>query len=302
MQAIRHIFAATDLTAASLRVVERGFRLAQQTGAHYTVMHALGLDALGPLRNLLGHKASDVAQAVLAHKRQELEAIVRDPRYHHGINARVLLEEGLATSVVPAYAATTDADLVLVGVRGASTLRRLLVGSTASRLLRKSQCPVLVVRHAHSKPYQRVLVPVDFSAGSLRSLQLARQLAPQARLVLLHVFEVPFEGMLQYAGVSSAEIQRYRAEAHVRHTQQLQQLAAQAGLADADYTGVVLHGDAVHHILELERDHHCDLIVMGKHGTHVTEELLLGSVTQRVLSQTHADMLVVVDKRGPGSA
>ena len=298
MQPIRHIVAATDLSTASLRVVERGFRLAQQTGAHYTVVHALGLDALGPLRNLLGSKASDVTQTVLKHKRQELEAIVRDPRYHHGIHAQVLLEEGLATSVVPAYAT----DLVLVGARGASTLRRLLIGSTASRLLRKSLCPVLVVKHAHSKPYQRVLVPVDFSPGSLVSLQLARQLAPQAHLVLLHVFEVPFEGMLQYAGVSSAEIQRYRAEAHVRHTLQLQQLAAQAGLTDDGHTRVVLHGDAVQHILELERHHHCDLIVMGKHGTHVTEELLLGSVTQRVLSHTHADLLVVVDKRNPDVA
>lgn len=298
MQPIRHIVAATDLSTASLRVVERGFRLAQQTGAHYTVVHALGLDALGPLRNLLGSKASDVTQTVLNHKRQELEAIVRDPRYHHGIHAQVLLEEGLATSVVPAYAT----DLVLVGARGASTLRRLLIGSTASRLLRKSLCPVLVVKHAHSKPYQRVLVPVDFSPGSLVSLQLARQLAPQAHLVLLHVFEVPFEGMLQYAGVSSAEIQRYRAEAHVRHTRQLQQLAAQAGLTDDGHTRVVLHGDAVQHILELERHRHCDLIVMGKHGTHVTEELLLGSVTQRVLSQTHADLLVVVDKRNPDVA
>jgi CPA2 family monovalent cation:H+ antiporter-2 len=34
---------------------------------------------------------------------------------------------------------------------------------------------------------------------------------------------------------------------------------------------------------------------MGKHGTHVTEELLLGSVTQRVLAESQGDVLVVVD-------
>lgn len=43
----------------------------------------------------------------------------------------------------------------------------------------------------------------------------------------------------------------------------------------------------------------CDLVVMGKHGTHVTEELLLGSVTKRVLAESHADVLVVVDDRRP---
>jgi CPA2 family monovalent cation:H+ antiporter-2 len=38
---------------------------------------------------------------------------------------------------------------------------------------------------------------------------------------------------------------------------------------------------------------------MGKHGTHVTEELLLGSVTRRVLAESQADVLVVVDPLAP---
>ena len=38
---------------------------------------------------------------------------------------------------------------------------------------------------------------------------------------------------------------------------------------------------------------------MGKHGTHVTEELLLGSVTKRVLSESEQDMLVVVGAPRP---
>ena len=38
---------------------------------------------------------------------------------------------------------------------------------------------------------------------------------------------------------------------------------------------------------------------MGKHGTNVTEELLLGSVTKHVLAETKSDMLVVVDERLP---
>jgi len=36
---------------------------------------------------------------------------------------------------------------------------------------------------------------------------------------------------------------------------------------------------------------------MGKHGTNVTEELLLGSVTKQVLAESRSDVLVVVDKR-----
>jgi nucleotide-binding universal stress UspA family protein len=53
-----------------------------------------------------------------------------------------------------------------------------------------------------------------------------------------------------------------------------------------------MHGDPAQCILEQEEEQGADLIVMGKHGTGVTEELLLGSVTKHVLSQARADVLV----------
>lgn len=48
------------------------------------------------------------------------------------------------------------------------------------------------------------------------------------------------------------------------------------------------------YILEQEEEQGADLIVMGKHGTGMTEELLLGSVTKHVLGRARADVLVVV--------
>ena len=83
--------------------------------------------------------------------------------------------------MVPASAATTDADLVVVGSRGESVLRRMVIGSTASRLLRKSRCPVLVVKNPFKQPYRRVLLPMDFSPASALALRLAREHARQPR-------------------------------------------------------------------------------------------------------------------------
>lgn len=297
MKHIHHIFAATDLSEPSLHAVDRGFALARITSAQFTVMHALGLDALGPLRDLIGEQAGEVAHKAVQHQREVLEAITSDPARHQGVSAHIQIEEGLATMVVPAYASATESDLVIVGARGESTLRRLLLGSTASRLLRKSKCPVLVVKTPGRTPYRRVLIPIDFSRGSRWSIDIACELAPGADLVLMHVFDVPFEGMLQYAGVSQDVIYQYRIEARERSLRQLHQLAAQAGLSREQYTPLVDYGDAVQLILSQQAHYGCDLLVMGKHGTHVTEELLLGSVTKRVLSETEVDVLVVVDGR-----
>ena len=302
MTMTRHILSATDLSAHSLQAVDRAADLATTTGARHTVLHALGLDALGPLRNLLGERADSVAHTAVQQQQAALAAAMADPARHPGPAPTLRVEEGLASRVVPSLVRETDTDLVVVGARGQSLLRRLVVGSTASHLMRRSHCPVLVVKNPFQQPYRRVLLPMDFSPGSALALALARELAPRAGLVLLHAFDVPFEGMLQYAGVSQDIIHQYRIEARERALRQLREMAAEQGLAAGDYTPLVEHGDAVALITGHQQRLGCDLVVMGKHGTHVTEELLLGSVTKRVLSEGDADVLVVVDKRGPQDA
>ncbi len=299
MYTLKHMLAATDLSEASLPAVKRGFLLAEASGARYTVLHALGLEAMALLRGVLGDQAPAVSARLVEEARARLDALLQDPAHHRGVTATGVVDPGLAGDVVPARAQAEGADLVLVGAHGSGFLQRLLLGSTASRLLRKSRCPVLVVKQEPRGSYQRALVAMDFSPASLASIRLARQVAPGADLLLLHVFEVPFEGKLHFAGVDELTVQQFRIEARERAVQQLHALAGQAGLAPTDYTGVVLHGDAVRELVQHEQRHQCDLIVMGKHGTHVTEELLLGSVTQRVLAESQADVLVVVDPQAP---
>lgn len=296
MSPIRHVLAATDFSPSSLHAVERGFELARTLSARYAVMSALGLDALGPLRNLLGSQAEDVASTLVQKQRDALAAMLTGNPRSQGIDAELRVEPGLVTTVLPAYAAAAGVDLTIIGARGQSKLRRLLMGSTASHLLRKSRCPVLIVKQRCDGPYRRVLIPVDFSSASAPSIGLARTIAPQAELVLLHVFDVPFEGMLHYAGVTRNIIHHYRSEARQKAHEQLHALAQDAGLAQSQYTVRVEYGDATREILACGERDACDLLVMGKHGTHVTEELLLGSVTKRVLERSSADVLVVAER------
>lgn len=299
MSKIAHILATTDLSASSLEAVDRALLLSATLGARCTVLHALGVDALAPLQSLLGGRAEAVSAQLLAQARVELQEAIATSARSYGVTPQLQVEAGQAGDVVNRYAGDQGADLVVVGAHGSGFLQRVLLGSTASRLLRKSRQPVLVVKQEPRHDYRRVLVPIDFSAASLLSVRLARQLAPQADLLLLHLFDVPFEGKMQFAGVDMALLLQYRNEMRERSTRRLHELAAEAGLKPEDYTAVVQQGDAVREVIVHEERDHCDLIVMGKHGTHVTEELLLGSVTKRVLAESLGDMLVVVDPTPP---
>ena len=299
MEPSSRLLVATDLSGPSLRAVDRAFELARESGAACTVLHAMGMDLEGAWRELLGEQAETVSARAVERQREALGRLVADPERHLGVRAEVRVERGFATDVVPACAEALDAALVVVGAHGHGFLQRVLMGSTSSRLLRTCRRPVLVVKEPARGPYRRALVPVDFSPGSETAIRFVRRAMPRTELVLLHVFDVPLESMLRLGGLPDDVVGQYRIDARQRALARLHELARRVGLAPADYATSVLHGNATRRILSQERHDGCDLVVMGKHGTHVTEELLLGSVTKRVLAESRSDVLVVVDERRP---
>ena len=302
MNTFHHLLAATDLSSSSLHAVDRGFQLAGQTGARYTVVHALELDPLSQWRELPGGDISALSRRIGDEARDALTRLVSDPNRNRGVSAAFRVESGMAASAVRRCADDVDADLLLLGAHGKGFLQRLLLGSTASRLVRTSKRPALVVKEPCRAAYRRILVAVDFSPASGLAIELAQRIAPGADLMLFHVCNVPFEGKLQYAGVSDDVIHQYRTDAVARALRQFDETAAAAGLSSTDYLTRVQHGDITRRIISAEESSDCDLIVVGKHGTNVVEELLLGSVTSHVLSESRSDVLVVVDARAPASA
>lgn len=184
--------------------------------------------------------------------------------------------------------------LLVCGAKGESLVRHLLLGSTAERLLSRARCPVLVVKQAPHDKYRTLLVPVDFSPSSLRAIHHARAVAPNAEIVLLHAFEVPFEGTLRYASIEEDVINDYRVAARREAARKLSALREASGLPADMVRQVVLHGDPGSRILEQEQEQDCDLIVMGKHGLSKLEDVLIGSSTRQVLSESQGDVLVSV--------
>jgi len=291
---LNRLLTATDLSAPARHAADRAALVAASVGATLDLAHVANLAWLDKLRRLLADIPAELEAHALDAAREEMDKLAAILMQHHGISAGVHVTSG---PVVPELAKLADgmpADLIVLGARGASFMRRLLLGSTAERLVRRATRPTLVVKQAAHERYRTVLVPVDFSAVSQSAIRCARAVAPDADIVLLHAFEVPFEGQLQFAGVDESMIHRYRIAAKQEALQKMEALCGEAGLSPQETSLVVLHGDPSQHIVEQEQEQDCDLIVMGKHGEGVVEELLLGSVTKHVLAESQCDVLVSV--------
>ncbi len=285
------ILAATDFSAAARHAADRAGRLAQESGAALSLLHVLPGNALQELRQWLG-VGSAAEQQLQAEAREQLQQQAAGLQAAHGVAVRSIEAAGAAVEEIVREAASLDAALLVLGARGQGFLRRLVLGSTAERLLRRTSRPLLVVRRAPYRAYRRVLLALDFSPWSREALALAQRIAPQAHLLLLNAWEVPFEGKLQLAGVTAATIDGYRQRARTDAAARLQELATAAGLRAGQWTSCLVEGEASLAIVEQEQQHDCDLVVLGKHGRSVTEDLLLGSVTRHVLAEGRADVLV----------
>ena len=294
---LRTVVVATDLSAPSRHAADRAACLVAAQGARLTLAHVLQATALEDLRRWIGQEG-DVGAALQASAGEALHALAAELRTRHGIEADERLSCGNPVQEVSRLAEELDADLLVTGTRGLGFFRGVVLGSTAERIAKRSSRPVLMVRQSVHEHYRRLLVPVDFSPWSVEAVALARLVAPDATLVLMHALELPFEGKLRYAGSDPVALQAYRDGARREATERLHALAAQFDVPAAQLRLSMPAGaDPWMLIAQEEQEHDCDLIVVGKHGRNALEELLLGSTTRMVLAECSADVLVSTSRR-----
>ncbi len=288
---------ATDFSSGARWAADRAARLAAEGGRSVVLTHVVSHDALTTLKAWM---AGDLpwGDRLLEGLREQLDAECQRLIDTFGVSVAPVLAEGHPVAVIDAQAVQAQASCLVVGALGSSRVQHLLLGTTAERLLRKTSHPLLTVRRAAQQSYQRVLVPVDFSAWSAAALNLARTLAPQAQLHLVHTFTVPFEEKLRFAGVDDATIDLYRHKTREAAHVQLQALADAAGLMPNGYVLRLIEGDAAPSLVREAEQSNCDLVVIGKHGRNAAEELLLGSVTKHVLAEAACDVLVSTGRAG----
>jgi len=294
MTLLSKVLAATDLSEPAMHAVERGFQIAAQNQAQYNVIHALELDTLDALREWMGEDVSSLKEKLENDARSSLQQLVTDAGKRYGVKAETAVISGPHLAMISSYVEQSHAELLVIGERGQDFLRHHLLGSTASRLIRKSvKHPVLVVKQPPHEPYKRILIPIDFSMASIAAVKFCRRLAPDAEIILLHAFEVPFEGKIAYAGVDEDIVKQYRIATRDRALANIRAVADSAGLDIGSYTPLIVHGDPSQTVIDQEQKFDADLIIMGKHGKNFTEELLLGSVTKHILAESQCDVLVV---------
>jgi len=239
-----------------------------------------------PVENsiMIADAATGAARAYIKEVQERLD--------REGVRVKSSVHVGSAIGIILDTAEEERATMIAMATHGATGLKRILLGSVAEAVLRKSPVPVFVVRpfwtaeqavpeDLETRPVRNILLPVDGSDLAELAVSPALELADlfEGRVLLLRVVEP------RKTGDGEREIEEARSH--------LQGIAREFERKGVRTHTLVEKGDPVEEILKTLRFHEADLVVMTTHGRSGLSRLVTGSVTEQVLRQAPVPLLVV---------
>jgi nucleotide-binding universal stress UspA family protein len=289
MAKLEKLLLSTDGSDFSEGAVREGIKLAKICSSKLVVMSVIEtnpeFEVLAPRMIEKEEKETrdrlERVKSTAAKEGVECEMVAR----HAESPFRAIIEE----------AEKNQANMIIMGRRGRTGLRRLLMGSVTAKVIGHSPCNVLVVPKAAEISYRKILVATDGSKYSVAAASEAIGIARRCRASLVVISVVPSETASPFDIVHSemqhemiAQKEFHEGEKNVND---LLVIARQEGVTAE---GLIIEGRPYEVIVESAREKGVDLIVMGSHGRTGLERLLMGSVTERVVG--HADCSVLIVK------
>lgn len=289
---LQSILVATDFSQTAQAGIDWAVLLATSHGARIELIHALLVpnratdfvpsppDFTEALQEAASGKLNEAAEAIRA------KGVEVDSHLRLGVPSQVLLQAAEEKKV----------DAIVIGTRGLTGIRHLLLGSTAARVVQHASCPVLTVHPGDADQHREIrtiLVSTDFSHDSDLIIAAALRLLgpqPEAKIVLLHVYHLPYEYTAY--GTIPTSLDYYK-DVEGAAEERLGDMARKLGREGLTVETVAREGYPPDTIIDQADEVSADLIVLGTHGRTGLAHLLLGSTAERVVQHARCPVLTV---------
>ena len=293
MKTYKRVVCGSDFSAASDEALRQALAYAAE-GSRVTFVHGIalpitsGFGAPAPMmaavvdKDVLERDATSKYRAQLARVKEGAER-----------TAEIEIAFDEPGAAIVRCAEDRQADLIVVGSRGSTGLRRMVLGSVAESVVRHAPVPVLVARPSSASGV--VLVASDLSDASRAAIVAANVEAKRrgAKLTILHCMDfAPKIIAINFAPLVPAAPDDPRSRvAQTRRAEE--EMRSQLTGLGVSGQGVVDPGSPRGAVPDVAERLKAELVVVGARGRGRLARLLLGSVAKSVVRHAHCSVLVV---------
>jgi len=303
---IRNILVPIDFSETSIRAIETAKGLARRFGA---TVHLVNIHESYYPGSFFESQIpfAGAPLSYLENTRQAAESQLIDLAGKYKITGTCAVElGGPAFEGICRIARKIGADLIVTSTHGRSGVQRVLLGSTAERLVQHSPCPVLVTRDRKKGSHGRfkssrpglsrintIVVPVDFSHASLTGLKYAIRFASETKARILVLTVIHFGYAYTADGYAMYDFSPLEAAARAAAEREMRLFLRRVRFGAVKFETAVEIGAPVHQICAVTGERKVDLIITPTHGYSGFKHVMIGSTAEQVVRRASCPVLVV---------
>ena len=285
---IKDVLFLTDFSESSAAAMPFAIGLAREYSAAVHALHVETPEFYAYSTPEGAAALRDAEEAVARNLRRDLDASLT------GIPHDVTVTgDSNVWSAVEDVIYNTMPDLIVLGTRGRAGPRRLVLGSIAEEILRRSEVPILTVGPCVSSDltstarFSCILFPTDFTPESLAAEPFAVSLAAKnyGRLIVYHALPEPSDQ--KSADNMTMRINRAKLDL---------ECVARQGIDGCERQVIVGCGDPANEIVEVAAENSTDLIVLGVRdvsGSTTLATRVSRAIANKVIANAHCPVLTV---------
>jgi nucleotide-binding universal stress UspA family protein len=292
------ILLAIDASTTSQSLVETVASRPWPSGTRFVVLHVVNMAALGRFAAMLDQEKK---------AGQSLVAAAAEKLMRAGLDASTEVLVGFPRKTIVEYAKEWAADFVMVGSHGQSAMARFLLGSVAQAVLRGAPCSVEIVRCRQKDAWEkanamRILLATDGSESATTAVRsiINRPWPADSQVKVVSVAELVVPGSEMDASSSCpvypmslleeiwSEAREHACEAIAQARKILETAKIHVALEECSS-----EGDPRIILLDQAQKWNADLIILGSHGRHGIDRILMGSVSEFVAMHAPCSVEVI---------
>lgn len=263
------ILLVTDNSSFSDGAVREGIKFASFCSSKLTVMSVI--EANPEYEAISPAEFEKTEETLLAHLEE-----IKERASKEGVYCETLLTRGdeVYRSIVE-EADKRQVNMIIIGRRGYTGVKKLLMGEVAAKVIGHASCKVLVVPRAAKFECKSIIIGADGSVHSKAAVHQGVEIAKRC-------------------GGSIIAISSYRSDNELEGAKaNVNDVTETAGKENISVEPLTPKGKSFEIIVDIANTRAADLIVVGSYGVTGLKKLLMGSSTEKVIGQAPCAVLVV---------